>query len=230
MPPIDLKPSRSKPNSKARILVADDHPLFREGLVQLINRERDLVCCGQADNPAAVQTAVAKEKPDLLVLDLRLKHGDGIEFIKSLTRQFSALPILVLSQHDEMLYAERALRAGARGYLMKLEAVEVLVPAIRKILNGGIYLSDNIGSKLLMKLAAGHAQKGDNPIDLLTDRELEVFELIGKGFSTKEIGAKLHISFKTVESHKANIKEKLHLDNASELMRYAVKWIEESPG
>jgi DNA-binding NarL/FixJ family response regulator len=221
-----LKPSRSKPISKARILVADDHPLFREGLVQLINRERDLVCCGQADNPAAVQTAVAKEKPDLLVLDLRLKHGDGIEFIKSLTRQFSALPILVLSQHDEMLYAERALRAGARGYVMKEEATDDVLNAIHSILKGELHVSRKMSVVALHKLVAGPAPvQGGGRVERLTDRELQIFQMLGAGLGTRRIAAELHLSFKTVETHRENIKHKMGLRDAASLVRAATQWL-----
>lgn len=184
--------------------------------------------CGQAESAEEALTEILKLKPDAAVIDISLPGMNGIELVKNLLHQLPELKILIVSRHDEELYAERALRAGAKGYLMKLEAGEILVSAVRQVLNGGLYLSDNIGNKLLMKLASGNAAKGDNPLDLLSDRELEVFELTGQGLSTREIGEKLHISVKTVESHRANIKEKLHLDTANELMRHAVRWVEES--
>ncbi len=211
-----------------KIYIVDDHPLMRKGLVMTIEKEIGFEVCGQAESAEAALNEILELKPDAAVIDISLPGMNGIELVKNLLHQMPELKILIVSRHDEELYAERALRAGAKGYLMKLEAVEVLVSAIRQILNGGIYLSDKIGNKLLMKLATGNQPKSDNPLDLLSDRELEVFELTGKGLSTKEIGKKLHISVKTVESHRANIKDKLHLDTANELMRHAVRWVEVS--
>ena len=211
-----------------QIYIVDDHPLMRKGLAMTLEKEVGFDVCGQAESAEVALTEILKLKPDAAVIDISLPGMNGIELVKNLLHQEPNLKILIVSRHDEELYAERALRAGAKGYLMKLEAVEVLVSAVRQILNGGIYLSDKIGNKLLMKLATGNASKSDNPLDLLSDRELEVFELTGKGLSTKDIGEKLHISVKTVESHRANIKDKLQLDTANELMRHAVKWVEES--
>lgn len=211
-----------------KIYIVDDHPLMRKGLVMTIEKEIGFEVCGQAENAEEALTEIINLKPDAAVVDISLPGMNGIELIKNVLHQQPELKILVVSRHDEELYAERALRAGAKGYLMKLEAAEVLISAIRQILKGGIYLSENIGTKLIMKMATGNASKSDNPLDLLSDRELEVFELTGKGLSTKEIGQKLHISVKTVESHRANIKDKLQVDTANELMRHAVKWVEES--
>jgi len=201
---------------------------MRKGLAMTLEKEVGFEVCGQAESAETALTEILKLKPDAAVIDISLPGMNGIELVKNILHQMPELKILIVSRHDEELYAERALRAGAKGYLMKLEAVEVLVSAVRQILNGGIYLSEKIGNKLLMKLATGNASKSDNPLDLLSDRELEVFEMIGKGLSTKDIGEKLHISVKTVESHRANIKEKLHIDSANELMRQAVKWVEET--
>lgn len=211
-----------------KIYIVDDHPLMRKGLVMTIEKEIGFEVCGQAESAEEALTEIINLKPDAAVVDISLPGMNGIELIKNVLHQQPELKILVVSRHDEELYAERALRAGAKGYLMKLEAAEVLISAIRQILKGGIYLSENIGTKLIMKMATGNASKSDNPLDLLSDRELEVFELTGKGLSTKEIGQKLHISVKTVESHRANIKDKLQVDTANELMRHAVKWVEES--
>lgn len=211
-----------------RIYIVDDHPLMRKGLVMTIEKEIGFEVCGQADNAEQALTEIIDLKPDVAVVDISLPGMNGIELIKNVLHQQQNLKILVVSRHDEELYAERAIRAGAKGYLMKLEAADVLVTAIRQILKGGIYLSDTISAKLIMKMASGNTNKSDNPFDLLSDRELEVFELTGKGLSTKEIGQKLHISVKTVESHRANIKEKLQVDTSNELMRHAVKWVEES--
>ncbi|MEX2436219.1 MAG: response regulator transcription factor, partial [Balneolaceae bacterium] len=191
-----------------KIYIVDDHPLMRKGLVMTIEKEMGFEVCGQAESAEEALGEILKLKPDAAVFDISLPGMNGIELVKNTLHQMPELKILIVSRHDEELYAERALRAGAKGYLMKLEAAEVLVSAIKQILNGGIYLSEKIGTKLIMKLTSGHASKSDNPLDLLSDRELEVFELTGKGISTKEIGKKLHISVKTVESHRANIKQK----------------------
>lgn len=211
-----------------QIYIVDDHPLMRKGLAMTIDKEMGFEVCGQAESAEQALTDIIEMEPDVAVVDISLPGMNGIELIKNILHQMPELKILVVSRHDEELYAERAIRAGAKGYLMKLEAAEILVSAIRQILNGGIYLSDSIGTKLIMKMASGNSIQSDNPLDLLSDRELEVFELTGKGLSTKEIGAQLHISVKTVESHRANIKEKLQVDTANELMRHAVKWVEDS--
>ncbi|MCC5913666.1 MAG: response regulator transcription factor [Balneolaceae bacterium] len=210
-----------------QIYLVDDHPLMRKGLAMTLDNEVGFDVCGQAESAEEALNEILDLKPDAAVIDISLPGMNGIELVKNLLHQMPELKILIVSRHDEELYAERAIRAGAKGYLMKLEAVDVLVAALRQILNGGIYLSDKIGNKLLMKMATGNSAKSDNPLDLLSDRELEVFELTGKGMSTKEIGKKLHISVKTVESHRANIKDKLQISSANELMRHAVRWVEE---
>jgi DNA-binding NarL/FixJ family response regulator len=209
-----------------KVYIVDDHPLMRKGLVMTIEKEMGFEVSGQNESAEGALSEIVKNVPDVAVVDISLPGMNGIELIKNLLHQLPNLKILVVSRHDEELYAERALRAGAKGYLMKLEAAETLITAIRQILNGGIYLSDKIGTKMLMKLTSGTSSKSDNPLDVLSDRELEVFELTGKGLSTREIGDKLHISVKTVESHRANIKDKLHLETANELMRHAVRWVE----
>jgi DNA-binding NarL/FixJ family response regulator len=209
-----------------KVYIVDDHPLMRKGLVMTIEKEMGFEVSGQNESAEGALSEIVNNVPDVAVVDISLPGMNGIELIKNLLHQLPGLKILVVSRHDEELYAERALRAGAKGYLMKLEAAETLITAIRQILNGGIYLSDKIGTKMLMKLTAGNSSKSDNPLDVLSDRELEVFELTGKGLSTRDIGDKLHISVKTVESHRANIKDKLHLDTANELMRHAVRWVE----
>ncbi|HMB40515.1 MAG TPA: response regulator transcription factor [Balneolaceae bacterium] len=209
-----------------KVYIVDDHPLMRKGLVMTIEKEMGFEVSGQNESAEGALSEIVKNVPDVAVVDISLPGMNGIELIKNLLHQLPNLKILVVSRHDEELYAERALRAGAKGYLMKLEAAETLITAINQILKGGIYLSDKIGTKMLMKLTSGNASKSDNPLDVLSDRELEVFELTGKGLSTRDIGDKLHISVKTVESHRANIKDKLHLDTANELMRHAVRWVE----
>ena len=217
-------------SAKKKVYIVDDHPLMRKGMAMTLQSDIEFDVCGQAESAEEALSEILEMNPDAAVIDISLPGMNGIELVKNLLHQLPDLKILIVSRHDEELYAERALRAGAKGYLMKLEAGEVLVSAVRQVLNGGLYLSDNIGNKLLMKLASGKAAKSDNPLDLLSDRELEVFELTGQGLSTRDIGEKLHISVKTVESHRANIKEKLHLDTANELMRHAVRWVEESAG
>jgi len=209
-----------------KVYIVDDHPLMRKGLVMTIEKEMGFEVSGQNESAEGALSEIVNDVPDVAVVDISLPGMNGIELIKNLLHQLPDLKILVVSRHDEELYAERALRAGAKGYLMKLEAAETLITAIRQILKGGIYLSDKIGTKMLMKLTSGNTSKSDNPLDVLSDRELEVFELTGKGLSTRDIGGKLHISVKTVESHRANIKDKLHLETANELMRHAVRWVE----
>ncbi|MCC5940192.1 MAG: response regulator transcription factor [Balneolaceae bacterium] len=209
-----------------RIYIVDDHPLMRKGLAMTIDKEMGYEVCGQAESAEEAIADMVKLDPDAAVVDISLPGMNGIELIKNVLHQKPNLKILVVSRHDEELYAERALRAGAKGYLMKLEAAEILITALRQIINGGIYLSEKIGAKMIMKMTSGNASKSDDPLDLLSDRELEVFELTGKGLSTREIGEKLHISVKTVESHRANIKDKLQVETANDLMRHAVRWVE----
>lgn len=220
-----MKTSPPKAQIKARILVADDHPLFREGLVQLINRQRDLTCCGETESVAATQSAVAAMKPELLVLDLRLKDGDGLELIKTLKSRFRSLPMLVISQNDETLYAERALRAGAKGYVMKEEAANEVLNAIRTILRGDLYVSRKMSVLVLHKLLAQSGDAQGSYVERLTDRELQVFQMLGAGKGTADIATELHLSFKTIETHRENIKHKLGLRNAVDLLCHAVHWV-----
>ena len=220
-----MKKRPIEPAKKTRILIADDHPLFREGMVQMIERERDLCCCGQTDGIVATETAVARLKPDLLVLDLRLRDGDGLALIKSLRGRFPDLPVLVVSEHDETFYAERALRAGARGYLMKAEAAHEVLNAIRTTLQGELYVSRKMSVLVLHKLLNGSSAANGNYLGRLTDRELQVFHMIGSGQGTADIAVELHVSFKTIESHRENIKHKLGLRNATDLLCHAVHWV-----
>ncbi|HYT60844.1 MAG TPA: response regulator transcription factor [Haliangiales bacterium] len=225
-----MKTSAAKPpTKKTRVLVADDHPLFREGLVQLINHERDLSCCGEADTVASTETAVTALKPDLLVLDLRLKDGDGLQLIKTLRARFPKLLILVVSQHAETLYAERALRAGARGYVMKEEATEEVRIAIRTILKGELFVSRKMSVLALHKLLAAPGRTHTQCVERLTDRELQVFQMLGAGMGTTDIAAELHLSTKTVETHRENLKHKLGLRNAVDLLCHAVHWVHGGP-
>lgn len=213
------------PSGKARILVVDDHPLFREGVRQLIDRQNDLVCCGEAGTVAATTEAVAQLKPDLLLLDLRLGSGDGLDLIKSLRAQAPTLAILVISQFDELHYAERALRAGARGYLMKEEATEEVLSAMRVILAGDRYVSRRMTPRLLDRLLEGPSARTESRVDCLSDRELQVFQLLGSGMSTRAIAESLNLSFKTIETYRENVKHKLGLSGATDLIRTATEWV-----
>ena len=194
-------------------------------MAMTLDNSVEFTVCGQSESAEEALSEIPSLKPDACVVDISLPGMNGIELVKNLLAQLPELKILVVSRHDEELYAERAIRAGAKGYLMKLEAGEVLVSAVRQVMNGGIYLSDKIGSQLIMKIASGQSA-GDNPLELLSDRELEVFELTGKGESTKDIAQRLHVSVKTIDTYRARIKEKMHLKTANELMRRAVQWVE----
>ena len=211
--------------AKKKIYIVDDHPLMRKGMAMTLYNSVEFTVCGQSESAEEALSEIPSLKPDACVVDISLPGMNGIELVKNLLAQLPELKILVVSRHDEELYAERAIRAGAKGYLMKLEAGEVLVSAVRQVMNGGIYLSDKIGSQLIMKIASGQSA-GDNPLELLSDRELEVFELTGKGESTKDIAQRLHVSVKTIDTYRARIKEKMHLKTANELMRRAVQWVE----
>jgi DNA-binding NarL/FixJ family response regulator len=208
---------------KRRIFVVDDHPIVRQGLAQLINNEADLIVCGQGEDAYQALRAIKEARPDLALVDVSLKDSDGIELLKELRAAVPDLPVLILSMHDESLYAERALRAGARGYIMKQEAPQTLLSAIRKVLEGEVYVSDNMGATLLHRLVGGKQSSHELPMDRLTDRELEIFRMIGAGHSVKKIAEKLFVSAKTVEAHREHIKEKLGLKSSAELLRFAIR-------
>jgi len=214
---------------RKRILIADDHPLLREGLMQFINRQENLLCCAEADSGASTYSAVQQHRPDLLLLDLRLRGEDGLELIKFLKSQFAELLILVISQGDETIYAERALRAGARGYIMKEEASDEVLCAISAVLNGEIYLSRKMALRLAEKSIECRPATVGPGVDSLTDRELQVFQLLGSGLTTRQIATKLNLSFKTIESYRENIKHKLGLAGATELVRCATSWVDARP-
>ena len=212
--------------AKARILLVDDHPIVRQGLAEMINQERDLMVCGTAEDVHKGLDAIEKIKPDLVIADISLKGSNGIELLKNIKVRFPRTLVLVLSMHDESLYAVRALRAGAAGYIMKQEATEKVLSAIRLVVSGEIYLSERMEKKMMHQLVGGRIARTGSPIEDLSDRELEVFGLIGQGHGTRQIAEELHLSIKTIESHRAHIKEKLNLRNATELVQHAIQWRE----
>ena len=212
--------------AKHRILLVDDHPIVRQGLSEMINQERDLLVCGTAEDVHRALDAIEKVRPDLVIADISLKGSNGIELLKNIKVRYPRTLVLVLSMHDESLYAVRALRAGAAGYIMKQEATDKVLTAIRQVLSGEIYLSERMEKKMMHQLVGGRAARTGSPIEDLSDRELEVFGLIGQGHGTRQIAEELHLSIKTIESHRAHIKEKLNLRNATELVQHAIQWRE----
>jgi DNA-binding NarL/FixJ family response regulator len=209
---------------KCRVLLVDDHPIVRQGLALLIDREPDLCVCGEAESAHSAFHAIATLLPDLVVLDISLSGPDGLDVLKEIRMKTTNLPVLILSMHDESIYAERAMRAGANGYIMKQEATEKVLVAIRRILQGEVYVSDRLTSTMLQLYVRGASQAKTSPLVNLTDRELEVFRLIGEGHGTRQIADELHLSVKTIESYQAHIKEKLALRNARELVQHAIEW------
>lgn len=214
----------SKPNAK--VFLVDDHPLVREWLTNLIHQQADLVVCGEAETPAQALDAIARKKPDVAIVDISLKGGSGIELIKNIRMLRPPIPVIVLSMHEEDLYAERALRAGARGYIMKRETAKKVIMAIRQVLDGNLYLSERVKTLLAERFAEGGTATDNPSVDQLSDRELEVFQLLGQGCETRQIAETLHVSMKTVQAFCARIKEKLKLANATELLREAIRWHE----
>jgi DNA-binding NarL/FixJ family response regulator len=210
--------------SRVSILIVDDHPLVRESLKRIIQREPDLMVCGEAEDREQALTIVSASKPHLAIVDLSLKNSHGLELIKDLRDRFPKVRSLVLSMHDETIHAERAIRAGARGYITKQEAPAKILLAIRRVLNGEIYWSETAAARVASKIASPSHSATSFPIDLLTDREMQVFEFIGTGRSTRQIASMLHIDVSTVETYRARIKEKLNLKNALELLQYAIRW------
>jgi DNA-binding NarL/FixJ family response regulator len=210
--------------TKKRILVVDDHPIVRQGLTLLINREPDLLVCGEAEEATAAMHVLASARPDLLIVDISLNGPDGIDLLKNVRLTYPSLPVLILSMHDESIYAERALRAGANGYIMKQEATENVLVAVRRILSGEIYVSARIANQMLRHYITGSGNLRNSTIADLSDRELEVFRLIGEGHGTRQIAEELHLSIKTVETYQAHIKEKLSLRSSRELMQHAIQW------
>jgi len=210
-----------------RIYIVDDHPLVRQGLSQIVASESDMEICGEAeDSPAAIR-GVGEANPDAIIVDISLKGANGLELIKNLKAIHEDIPILVFSMHDETIFAQRALRAGAKGYVMKKESPSKIVDAIRKIIQGEIYVSPSVADQVLHQIVNGPGNVSTSPVDRLTDRELEVVQLIGRGLSSREVAESLHLSVKTIESHRAHVKEKLSLRNATELVQFSVQWVDQ---
>jgi DNA-binding NarL/FixJ family response regulator len=214
------------PDAQTRIFLVDDHPLVREWLRNLIEEQDDMIVCGEADDVPRAQRAIAAAKPDLVVVDISLKGGSGMELIKAMKAQDAEISMLVFSMHDEGVYAERAIRAGARGYVMKRESGKNVVGAIRHVLGGKLYVSSEVAAIFAEKFLDSKVPGGGSPIEQLSDRELEVFQLLGQGYDTRRVAEMLHLSIKTVQAYCARIKEKLNLASGTELLREAVYWHE----
>src|ERR1700728_2393368 len=209
---------------KRTVFIVDDHPLLRQGLALLINRENDLAVCGEAQEAQTAMHAISQYQPDILIVDISLNGPDGLDLLKNIRNSYPGLPVFILSMHDEATYAERARRACAIGYIMKQEAAEKVLVAVRRILNGEVYLSDRMANKMLQQYIGGTPAAIQSRIAALSDRELEVFRLIGEGRGTREIAEELHLSIKTVETYQAHIKEKLFLHSGRELIQHAIQW------
>jgi DNA-binding NarL/FixJ family response regulator len=215
---------------RKRVLLVDDHAVVRYGIAQLINQQRDLVVCGEEEEAGTALSAIAKLKPDLVIADISLKESSGLDLVRNIKAQYPGLPVLVVSAHDESVYAEIAFRAGALGYLMKAEALEKVLTAIRRVLSRNIYVSEALASRMLQRQVHGRTDIQQPPVKGLSDREVEVFQLIGQWKKTKEIAHELHLSIKTIEYYREQIKQKLELRNAVELTQYATAWVQrESP-
>jgi len=211
-----------------KILIVDDHPIFCLGMSELINKAEDLVVCGSEDTHKKAIRAIVQLQPDLVIVDISLKESSGIDLIQDISSRFQGLPVLVLSMYDESLYAERALLAGARGYLMKQEAIPVAVEAIHQVLDGKLYASDKVKEKVFQRLMSPNAPVDTSPLDQLTGRELEVFRYIGEGMSTREIASRMKLSIKTIGTYRERIKEKLNLKHYTELVKVAVYWLQKA--
>lgn len=210
---------------KRRVLIIDDHPIFRHGISAMINSEPDLNVCGEAGSAPAALEAMRRLKPDVALVDISMPGTNGIELLKSMKAESPKLPMLVVSMHDESLYALRALRAGALGYVMKAEALDLILTAIRKVLSGEPYLSPKFSDRLVFKAIRSMDEGLGSPVDKLSDRELEVLNLMGRGFGAQDIANELHLSVKTIETHRAHIKEKLGFHDSKEMVRFSIEWV-----
>ncbi len=222
---VPADPAAPPPTPQHPIFLVDDHPITRQGVAMLINQQRDLCVCGEADSAPVAIELIQKLEPDLAIVDLTLKTSGGIELIKNARALRPQMPVLVMSMHDESLYAERALRAGAAGYIMKQEASDKILTAIRRVIAGELYLSDRMREKMLHRLVKSRKEEVVYSIDTLSDREMEVFQLIGNGYSTRQIAARLNLSVKTIDSYREHLKQKLRLDKGTDLVRHAILWV-----
>jgi DNA-binding NarL/FixJ family response regulator len=212
-------------DGKTRILLVDDHAVVRFGIAQLINRQPDMAVCGEEEDASKAMGAIETLKPDLIIADISLKDSSGLELVRNIKAQCPKMPVLIVSAHDESIYAEIAFRAGALGYLMKEEALEKVIMAVRRVLGGAIYVSDSLAARMLQQQIRGQSTINESPVKDLSDRELEVFQLIGQWKSTREIADELHLSVKTIEYYREQIKRKLNLKNAAELTQRATSWV-----
>ena len=211
-------------SSKSRVFLVDDHPLVREGLTNLINGQDDLAVCGEAEDSAGAMTGLAATRPDVALIDISLKNESGLDLVKKLESEFPLVALIVLSMHDEALYAERALRAGARGYVMKRETTKSMLTAIRRVLEGDVYVSDRVVSVMARRLGTSRKAAASSPVERLSDRELEIFRLLGQGRTTSQIAEDLGLSLKTVQAYCARAKEKFGVNSLAELLRAAIRW------
>ena len=209
---------------KRRVFLVDDHPLVREGLANLINGQNDLFVCGEAEDSAGAITGITKTRPDVVLVDISLKNESGLELVKNLESQFPLVALIVLSMHDEALYAERALRAGARGYVMKRESTRSVLASIRRVLEGGVYVSERVVNSMARRFSSSPKRVESSPVERLSDRELEIFRLLGQGRTTAQIAEDLHLSLKTVQAYCARAKEKFGVSSLGELLRAAIRW------
>jgi len=221
--------ARSTTKAK-KIFIVDDHPITRQGLATLISDEEDLTVCGEADNAREALKAISALKPDLAIVDISMTGKTGLELIKDLRAQCLDVLVLVMSMHDETIFAERVLRVGARGYIMKQAGGKVLMQAIRQVLSGQVYVSEKMSARILERISNGRPQEQNSPLEILSDREFEVFQLIGHGLGTRQIAEQLSVSLKTIEVHRAHIKKKLNLADGPALVRHAIRWLETQSG
>lgn len=226
----NLSPGKAKarkpaPKRKTRIVIVDDHPIVRRGLAEMIDEQDDLEVCGEAGDVVEALKVFDAVFPELMIIDISLNEGSGLDLVKQIRSRDNQVKMLVWSMHDESLYAERALHAGAKGFVNKQEPTDTILGAIRRVVDGKVYLSSRMTDRMLRRAVGGDNEVEQSPIEALTDRELEVFEMIGRGMTTREIAEKLHLSIKTIETHRENIKAKLNLDNSAKLGRYAAQWV-----
>ncbi len=213
---------------KSKVYLVDDHPLLRDGITRLINRQKDLTVCGESENISGALKGIPEKKPDIAIVDLTLEDGSGLSLVEKLSSSHSTLPVLVLSMHDESVYAERCLKAGARGYIMKREPPKEVLSALRTILEGRLYISEKLGPKLINKFLSNKLKPSQSPVDYLTTRELEVYQLIGKGLQKKEIAEQLNLRIKTVENYTEHLKKKMNFKNLHETITHAIKFNSEN--